>query len=261
MPKSDAAKPGAPGKSSLPLVASPALDGSEDAGEVHEQSAKSFNPSPARGSLSRSLRFAGLAASFTLAAALGAMIGVVSASKLASLESLKMLSLNSEMNTLAAIKSELSELPILTASVDGAARSASGQFAKIADRLDRVERAEAEPATKLTHISETVDRLDKRSAAAAPPETTGSIATSQPGPAPAPAASPSPIRPKLSARVVEDWVVQDAGGGHALVASRSGVAFEVETGSVLPGLGRVETIKQQDGQWIVVTAHGIIAER
>jgi hypothetical protein len=28
---------------------------------------------------------------------------------------------------------------------------------------------------------------------------------------------------------------------------------------MIPGLGRVETIKRQDGQWIVVTARGLIS--
>jgi hypothetical protein len=34
--------------------------------------------------------------------------------------------------------------------------------------------------------------------------------------------------------------------------------FDIATGSVLPGLGRVESVKRQDGQWVVVTAHGVI---
>jgi len=53
--------------------------------------------------------------------------------------------------------------------------------------------------------------------------------------------------------------VQDVRGGRALVESRYGAVFEVGPGSVLPGLGRVEIIKRQDGQWIVVTARGLIS--
>jgi hypothetical protein len=34
--------------------------------------------------------------------------------------------------------------------------------------------------------------------------------------------------------------------------------FVVGTGGSLPGLGRVEAIKRQDGQWVVVTARGTI---
>jgi hypothetical protein len=35
--------------------------------------------------------------------------------------------------------------------------------------------------------------------------------------------------------------------------------FEIAGGSMLPGLGRVEAIKRQDGDWVVVTTQGIIA--
>jgi hypothetical protein len=49
--------------------------------------------------------------------------------------------------------------------------------------------------------------------------------------------------------------VQD---GRALVESRYGGVFDVGAGSILPGLGRVDTIKRQDGHWVVLTARGTI---
>ena len=45
----------------------------------------------------------------------------------------------------------------------------------------------------------------------------------------------------------------------ARVENRRGYIFEVSRGSVLPGLGPVEAIKQQGNDWIVVTARGTIA--
>ena len=53
--------------------------------------------------------------------------------------------------------------------------------------------------------------------------------------------------------------MQDVRGGRALIVSRYGAIFDVAAGSVLPGLGRVEAIKRQDGKWVIVTAHGVIA--
>ena len=47
--------------------------------------------------------------------------------------------------------------------------------------------------------------------------------------------------------------------GRAVVESRSGRLFEIGPGSNLPGLGRVETIKRQDGHVVVVTRNGIIS--
>jgi len=114
----------------------------------------------------------------------------------------------------------------------------------ISDRLDRVERAAAAPSAQLAHIADTVDRLDKINTA---PETTGSIA--------APA---TPSEAKIADRIVQDWLVQDVHGDRALVESRSGGLFEVGAGSVLPGLGKVESVKRLDGQWVVVTARGTI---
>ena len=107
------------------------------------------------------------------------------------------------------LKLELSDLAAIKANLDTASRGATSQLAKLADRLDR---------------------LDQHAGAAA--ETTGSIATAPPPP-PAPA-------PKLTDRILPDWVVQDVQGGRALVESRYGGVFDVGDGSILPGVGRVE---------------------
>ena len=34
--------------------------------------------------------------------------------------------------------------------------------------------------------------------------------------------------------------------------------IEVEPGDVVPGLGRIEAIRRQDGHWVVVTSKGLI---
>jgi hypothetical protein len=90
------------------------------------------------------------------------------------------------------------------------------------------------------------------SAPPAAPETTGSIAGSQP---------PAPAETKAPEKIAQDWIVQGVRGGHVLVQSRYGGLYEVVPGAVLPGLGRVETIRHQDGQWVVVTARGVITGR
>jgi hypothetical protein len=249
----DEAKPsdGAPAEPQLPMVESPKLDGSDEIAPhiveaASEQAEEASGEAAASESPARSSRFALLAAAVALAAALGSFVGSLSASGLAHLWPATASSRIADANALQALKAELAELSALNANLDGATRSANGQFAKIADRLDRVERAQVDPAAKIAHITDTVDRLDKRSAAL--PETTGSIASSQP-----PATEPKTVDPVLAG-----WIVQDVQDGRALVASHYGGVFDVAAGSVLPGVGRVETIKRQDGQWVVVTAHGMI---
>ena len=204
----------------------------------------------------RSSRFALLAASLALAAGLGAVVGSLSASGLAhlSLVAAAPKSGMAEANALQAMKAELAELSALKASLDGTARNANGQFAKIVERLDRVERAQIEPAAKIAHMAEAIDRLEKKNvmaAASAAPEMTGAIPNKQPA---------APAESKLPDKILQNWVVQDVRRGRALVENSSGGVFAVASGSVLPGLGLVESIKRQDGQWVVVTARGVITE-
>ncbi len=263
--------------SQLPVVWSPKLDAGEgmaeeiaaaeraasaSADEAIKAAASKPTDGSATSSPSQPSRFLLLAASVAIAAAVGALAGSLSASGFSYfMQGSGGHAYVADAKTLQAvqaIRAELAELAMLKANLDSATKSANGQFAKLTDRLDRVERAGAEPAAKLSHIAEAVDRLEKRSAAApaaasAPvaPETTGSIASG------APAALAAPEM-KVPDRVLQDWVVQDVRGNRALVASRYGGMFAVAAGGFLPGLGRVETIKRQDGQWIVVTNRGLI---
>jgi hypothetical protein len=199
-----------------------------------------------------SFRFALLAASIAVVAGLGAFVGTLAASRMArhDVADAQGAPTADARGVLQGLKSELAELNAMKASLDTANRGANAQFAKISDRLASLERQQADPATKLQRLAEAVDRLDKRAAAA--PDITGSIAK----PAePAPAAAPAPA---ATAHILNDWVVRDVRGGRALVESRYGGLFVVGSGASLPGVGRVESVRRQDGAWIVVTAKGTI---
>ena len=195
----------------------------------------------------RSWRFAMLAATIAIAAAGGSFVGSLTGAGVGRLvpEAAPSATTADAGSILRAVKSELAELSAMKSNLDGSIRNANTQFVAIAERLDRVERAATNPAAQLAHIADAVDRLNKINAA---PETTGSIA---------PMTTP-PAEPKIVERIVEDWVVQDVRGDRALVEGRNGSLFEVGAGSILPGVGRVEAVKRQDGQWVVVTARGVI---
>ena len=215
-------------------------------------------PSQPAAAPTRSSRFALLAASVAIAAIAGSFAGALSASGLSHLWPAPAGRPGlTDPGALQAIKAELAELAALKANLDGAVRSANGQFAKIADRLDRVEHAQTEPAGRIAHIADTIDRLEKKSAAAAAPaspsapEITGTIGSSQ----------PAADEERLSDRLLHNWIVRDVRGGRALVESRYGGVFDVGSGSIIPGLGRVETIKRQDGYWVVMTTRGMILSR
>jgi hypothetical protein len=195
----------------------------------------------------RSWRFAMLAATIAIAAAVGSFAGSLTGAGVGRLvpEAAPSANTADAGGILRALKSELAELSTMKSNLDSSVRNANTQFVAIAERLDRVERAATNPAAQLAHIADAVDRLNKINAA---PETTGSIA---------PMTTP-PAEPKIVDRIVEDWVVQDVHGDRALVEGRNGSLFEVGAGSILPGVGRVEAVKRQDGQWVVVTARGVI---
>ena len=59
---------------------------------------------------------------------------------------------------------------------------------------------------------------------------------------------------------VEGWTLADVGYGGALIRNRRGT-WEVYAGDHIPGLGRIDAIRKQDGHWVVVTEKGLIVAR
>jgi len=55
-------------------------------------------------------------------------------------------------------------------------------------------------------------------------------------------------------------VLRDVYDGGAVVEGRSGT-YEVYAGDPIPGVGRVDAIRRQDGRWVVVTSRGLIVAR
>ena len=151
----------------------------------------------------------------------------------------------------------------LKADVEHTSKLGVAQFNKTSDRLDKVEKAQAEPAAKLAKLSEAVDRLRATpqalpvpvaAAALAPKEVTGSIAPATGTPA-------APAKVEVGRLpTVEGWVLRDVANGGALIEGRQGM-FEVYAGDPVPGLGRVDAIRRQDGRWVVVTSKGLIVAR
>jgi hypothetical protein len=156
----------------------------------------------------------------------------------------------------------------LKVSVEHTSKMGMSQFNKTSDRLDKVEKAQAEPAAKLARLSEAVDKLRAAPAPAAAPasvpvaaapaaapvakEVTGSITP------PAPATAPKVEVARLP--TVEGWILRDVAHGGALIEGRQGI-YEVYAGDPVPGLGRIDAIRRQDGRWVVVTSKGLIVAR
>jgi hypothetical protein len=226
---------------------------------------------PAEGS-SGKRRFGAMAAVValaTVAGALGGALATAGVGKLMAGDSAQASVKDSALET--SVARIDAEIVALKAGLEDNSKTATGQLNKASDRLDKVEKAQAEPAAKLAKLSETVDKLraaqaSATTAAAAPApakDVTGTIpqqaaAVAAPAAPPAPSAPPKPEVTRLP--TVEGWVLRDVANGSALIESRRGM-YEVYAGDPIPGLGRVDAIRKQDGRWVVVTSKGLIVAR
>ena len=197
-----------------------------------------FGTTPVRSFRLKRLLALGLTVAF--AAALGALAGSLATAGLSAPGSEQVSSMKLALERMGI------ELGALRASVDTSAQDVHARTARIAERLDRSERAQAEPATKLAKITEAIERLERRTqsaqaSAAAAADVTGSIG--------------DPKKPGI----VSGWGLYQVRHGIALIEGRDGI-IEVEPGDMLPGLGRVDAIRKQDGRWVVVTQRGLIVE-
>ncbi|MBY0381645.1 MAG: hypothetical protein K2W78_07000 [Xanthobacteraceae bacterium] len=138
-------------------------------------------------------------------------------------------------------------------------RSINDAIAQVSSELQTLKSsAEAtakDNAARLARLSETLGKMK-----ASPPDITGSI--------PAPAAQVASPAPAVTAPAttfsrlptLEGWTLRDVTNGGAMIEGRLGV-FEVYPGDPLPGVGRVNAIRRQDGRWVVVTERGLITTR
>jgi hypothetical protein len=268
-PKVDAPKPeanaDAPKPSSQILIMPRDQAWNGDAGDPKAQSTGSES------GIFGKRRIAALAAVIAVAAVAGAVGGALATAGFGHIANTdtKVASTRALEDSISRIDTELAAL---RTSLEQASKHSASQIGKTSDRLDKVEKAQVEPAAKLVKLSETVEKLRTASAAApapapvvaaaaaavAPKESTGSIQTANAGPAQVPLPAPKPEVARLP--TVEGWVLRDVANGSALIEGRQGI-FEVYAGDPIPGLGRVDAIRKQDGRWVVVTSRGLIVGR
>jgi hypothetical protein len=196
-------------------------------------------------------KFALLAVSIVVAAAVGAMAGALGASGIARWAPPAPVAETAAPEALtslhAAIAQLRTEVAALKTSVDANNHSANTQFAKL---TDRIERAQADLAAKPTKTS---DALERHADSVALKDVTGSVTLP-----PVAAAAPVSPPPMPQPAIVPGWVLRDVYRGAAILQGRMGAMVEVAPGDVLPGLGRIESIRRQDGQWVVFTSRGMI---
>jgi outer membrane murein-binding lipoprotein Lpp len=249
----DSSKADAP-RSAGKLMIMSAPDRTRDQTWDRSDAASEQEPSPSQEMFGKR-RLAALAAVVALAVVAGAIGGALATASMGHFAGGDASSGNRTLQ--ASVERMDSDITALKTSVEHTAKAGVAQFSKANDRLDKVEKAQIEPAARLAKLSDTVDKLRAAPVpvAAAPVaarEVTGSVS-----------AAPTPAAPKVEvARMptVDGWTLRDVANGGALIEGRQGI-FEVYAGDPVPGLGRVDAIRRQDGRWVVVTSKGLIVAR
>ncbi len=274
VPKVEASTPGAPGTAGKMLIMSPG-----DRAWRGENGAKAdAEHTPAKRRLGAMAAVVALA---IIAGAAGGAFATMGMMHTADAVAIAPAPANGALD--AAIARIDAEVVALKNGLDHTSKTALTQFNKTTDRLDRIEKAQAEPSAKIAKLSEAVEKLRAAPlpvvataapamvAPAAPKEVTGSVtppavaAAAPPIAAPAaaaPAAAPAtPPKPEVGRLpTIEGWSLADVGYGGALIRNHRGT-WEVYAGDRIPGLGRIDAIRKQDGHWVVVTEKGLIVAR
>jgi hypothetical protein len=248
----------APAKSELPTVESPSISPAAETSPAIEsvaietpvietiaapaiEPAGDAAPAPATPTRfvlrPRHKRYALLAASVTFAAALGAVVGALASGGFSAPARPDVAAVEQNKAMQESIAHLGKEVTTLKASLEQANKAAHTQIAKISERL---ERGTAEVTGSISA-----------------PQTTAPVLA--PLPAPRPAQSIAAVEPPPPARpsVVAGWTIRDTRNGYVYVENH-GEIYQVQLGAPLPGLGPVQSVKRQDGRWLVLTPKGII---
>jgi len=195
-------------------------------------------------------RFSKASTLFALAALCGAVGGVAAATAVGhflSAPAAPQFDAAAYKDTIARIDADVTTL---RASFDKTGKARTAQFGKVSERLEKLEKSNEDTSTKLSKINE---NLEKTRATLNAQPTTIKPTSDITGSIPTPVAKPDTRKPPI----VQDWVLNRVSRGGALVEGERGL-FQVYPGDPLPGLGRVEAVRYQDGRWVVVTQRGLI---
>jgi hypothetical protein len=213
-----------------------------------------------------------LAASVAVAAIAGAVGGALATSVMMRTGGDAAASAAADPDLQASVTRIDGDMQTLKANVDQIGKAGQGLMADTGDRLDRLEREQAETSARLLKFGDgSTDRVrspqSNAMAAVAPGlsrDTTGSV--TQPAASAAPlAAVPGQSRaaPKTDTSrlpILEGWVLRDVSRGGAVIEGKHGF-YEVYAGDPVPGLGKVDAIRRENGRWVVVTTKGLVVQR
>jgi len=140
----------------------------------------------------------------------------------------------------------------LRTAVDQSSKATNDRFGRFGENLDRIERVSSSSTVKLDKLALAQAQAPVPAAVAAQP--------SQAAPMMASLASPEitgSVPPSAPRKVVKGWSVRQAYEGIAILQSPNGV-IEAVLGQQVPGLGRIEEIRNENGRLVVESSGGVI---
>ena len=147
----------------------------------------------------------------------------------------------------------------LRTAVDQSSKATNDRFGRFAENLDRIERVSSSSTAKLDKLAQA--QVQPQAPA---PATVQSQPSSPQGPMMASVAAPeftgsvSPSeRASVPRKVIKGWSVRQAYEGIAILQSPNGV-IEAVLGQQVPGLGRIEEIRSENGRLVVETSGGVV---
>jgi hypothetical protein len=149
----------------------------------------------------------------------------------------------------------------LRTAVDQSSKATNDRFGRFAENLDRIERVSSSSTMKLDKLAQAQVQTPVQASA---PTMVQSQPSSPQGPMMASVAAPeftgsvSPSE-RMSAprKVIKGWSVRQAYEGIAILQSPNGV-IEAVLGQQVPGLGRIEEIRNENGRLVVETSGGVV---
>lgn len=215
----------------------------------------------------RHKRYALLAASVAVAAALGGVVGAASTGGFSSEPRIDVAALEQKFEAALEQKREADkemqqsiarlakDTTALKANVEATNRLAHTQIAQIDEKIGAKVAAKVDERLKLASDEITGSISAPQTVEPAP---SPAVATPLPVPRPAPRVAaaqshPSPVRPP----VVRGWSIHRVERGYVYVENYGDV-YQIVPGAPLPGLGPVQSIKRLGGRWVVTTPKGII---
>ncbi|TGN88265.1 hypothetical protein EOW77_0015595 [Bradyrhizobium yuanmingense] len=149
----------------------------------------------------------------------------------------------------------------LRTAVDQSSKVTNDRFGRFAENLDRIERVSSSSTVKLDKLAQAQAQAQVQAPA---PATVQTQPVSAQGPMMAAVGAPeftgsvpAPERASAPRKAIKGWSVRQAYEGIAILQGPNGV-IEAVLGQQVPGLGRIEEIRNENGRLVVESSGGVI---